>query len=271
MTDTNKADHWKSLASEVGAEVPPEVFERREKPIEEVQENTGSPVEAEDKPAAIPAAVKPPNPSRQETSQNREGQWESLAGELGLAFPSLEPTDSEADPVQLDEEILSGEYDLFESTVDEAALDDETSPSVDREKELDDADADSASEFDEQEVDRETPGQGDEDSEETGRKRKRRRRRRRKPRQSKEDGEPESKSDDDEDETAEDDDSDDESDTGSNSDRDDDNKSKHRKIPTWEESISVVVQRNIELHSKSSGGSKPSGGGRQGRGRGKRS
>ncbi|MCH7727745.1 MAG: hypothetical protein IH991_14885, partial [Planctomycetes bacterium] len=42
-----------------------------------------------------------------------------------------------------------------------------------------------------------------------------------------------------------------------------DEKAKHRKIPTWNEAISVVVERNVQAHSKDDSG-------KRGRGRGKR-
>ena len=69
---------------------------------------------------------------------------------------------------------------------------------------------------------------------------------------------------------------DDNADIGSDSDEGSDEKSetkKHRKIPTWDEAVSVIVTTNLESRSKSGGDSKnsPRGSRRRGRGPNKRS
>jgi len=267
MTDTNNTDHWKSLADEVGADVPAEAFERNIEPLDEDQANGDADIANQESPTETPMAIEPPKPKRKQDPPKTENQWESLAGELGVDFPSLAATDSVSGEDALDAEILNGEYDLFEPTSNDATIEGEVPFSVYDEEELDSveddlSDADSANDLDETELDGTSSEQDSVDSEETGRKRKRRRRRRRKPRQSEEDGAPALTSGAEEDATSDGSD-DDDADIESTSDGSENQKSKHRKIPTWEEAISAVVQANIDSRSKSSGG------GRRGRGRGK--
>ena len=338
MSESDPKNHWSALASEIGADVPPEPEPQR--PETETDENG-----AEAEPAATMPPARPERSARRPKPSQPKNHWNAVAGDLGMEVPDTEP-ESEAEleaepaaetpfgsfsvePAIVDakpqqsppegdpsaafeslfqpseetvgddsgdagepEEIHTALFEEEEATEASEGVSDSTEEAEDEERprrrrrrrgrrrrrdeksdeeqtpeevaetvaigddsvevEVAEVIADEATEKQSE------PAAADDGEEEEGK--RRRRRRRRKPRRDREQAaEDESEAD-----SAADDAPSEEPDgrKAKSARVSEDTQAKHRKIPSWDEAIGVVVEANIQAHAKS-------GGGRRGR-RGKR-
>jgi hypothetical protein len=287
MSTSKSENHWKELAESLGMEVPEEPV-----PVESEQEETPDEVSSESVEVehaderledTEPTAYEPESV----VAKRPQTSWQDIAGQLGVDVPAESMLDtSAAENVELvreetgeavEETAFGTEADVeqfpglpetdepqrFENILFDSDL--ETAKSGDFVAEALEAAEDIDRDLDQREMESSTEETGEEIEE---RPRRRRRRRGRSRRGSDRENRGERQA---EESVSEDTDSASEEDTDSTSEFADEDRSephiKHRKIPTWQEAISVLVDTNIKAREKSSGGRGGSRGGRRGRGR----
>ena len=312
MNDSQEPNHWKSLAADLGAEVPLEPVRSEEAKLE-IPAEAASQLEA-----AGPIQHRPP-PQQQRKPPPSAGHWSSLAGDLGSDVPPTDASEDQAaaqheagetsstmrfpensgndssgyEPASLETEALYGASAETEEATDFGDLSEdlgEVSTSGEEESEekkprrrrrrrhqpkseesrKPDADRDPGDlDLEQSSTDEETAqaelADGAEESASQQRPRRRRRGRGRSgSRDANHDAEQESSSstaaaDELSDHELEDDQDFDDENCSTSS------RQSHRRIPTWEESIGIIISANMESRTKSVSGDSRRGQGRGGR------